>query len=251
MPVFFNHDGHPEVFQNASAVVGHNQMQSKIEPLEEWKHEQREKNRAVQQRLETLDTVLADQKKMQLYQLIAIRQQLQELVDHSERHDLFEHSVMDSIEKLEKNHTALQEQVTEDRLSTDQWVADVHQLKQETYSIVKHLDEIVRLNEDHVNKLNEQLTKQKQLSDEMNEQKATQHDMLQRLDAQEGLIEKIVRRLDYFRFILYERTNHLTDKIEEGYRSISSPMTNLLIDPNKTGARWAKGSRHDSEDPSN
>ncbi|MCL6572457.1 MAG: hypothetical protein K6T88_12360 [Bacillus sp. (in: Bacteria)] len=49
-----------------------------------------------------------------------------------------------------------------------------------------------------------------------------------RLDNQEALIEKISRQLNHIRSILFERTNYLATKIDDGYKITSSYVYKLM-----------------------
>jgi hypothetical protein len=48
------------------------------------------------------------------------------------------------------------------------------------------------------------------------------------LDKQEALTEKIYRQLNHIRSILFERTNYLAEKMDEGYKLTSSYVYNLM-----------------------
>lgn len=55
-----------------------------------------------------------------------------------------------------------------------------------------------------------------------------QTDVLKRLDHQEALTEKIYRQLNHLRSIIFERTNYLATKVEEGYKITSSYIYKLM-----------------------
>lgn len=78
----------------------------------------------------------------------------------------------------------------------------------------------------HLLKTQEEL--QKQLSEKISKQEEFQIGVLNRLDKQEALTEKISRQLNHIRSILFERTNYLAEKIDEGYKITSSYVYNLM-----------------------
>lgn len=78
----------------------------------------------------------------------------------------------------------------------------------------------------HLLKTQEEL--QKQLSEKISKQEEFQTGVLTRLDQQEALTEKIFRQLNHIRSILFERTNYLAEKIDEGYKITSSYVYNLM-----------------------
>jgi predicted nucleic acid-binding Zn ribbon protein len=69
---------------------------------------------------------------------------------------------------------------------------------------------------------------QKQLSEKISKQEEFQTGVLNRLDQQEALTEKIFRQLNHIRSILFERTNYLAEKIDEGYKITSSYVYKLM-----------------------
>ncbi|MDY0394437.1 hypothetical protein ACFSMW_08390 [Virgibacillus halophilus] len=52
--------------------------------------------------------------------------------------------------------------------------------------------------------------------------------MSQRMENQEAAMEKMLRQINSLRAIIYERSNHLADKMEEGFRLSSAFAYNLL-----------------------
>jgi vacuolar-type H+-ATPase subunit I/STV1 len=78
----------------------------------------------------------------------------------------------------------------------------------------------------HLLKTQEEL--QRKLSEKISKQEEFQTGVLTRLDQQEALTEKIARQLNHIRSILFERTNYLAEKIDEGYKITSSYVYNLM-----------------------
>jgi vacuolar-type H+-ATPase subunit I/STV1 len=99
-----------------------------------------------------------------------------------------------------------------------------NQLKEISTSNQKHTEyeELII----HLLKIQEEL--QRQLSEKINKQEVFQTEVLTRLDQQEALTEKISRQLNHIRSILFERTNYLAEKIDEGYKITSSYVYNLM-----------------------
>jgi hypothetical protein len=76
--------------------------------------------------------------------------------------------------------------------------------------------------------LNKQLELQKEVAEKMTKQEEFQGGVLQRLDNQEALIDKISRQINHIRSILFERTNYLATKIDDGYKITSSYVYKLM-----------------------
>lgn len=69
---------------------------------------------------------------------------------------------------------------------------------------------------------------EEQIADQTSKQEAFQHEAINRLDKQEALTEKMLRKMDHFRSVLYERTHFLTEKIEQSYHSTSAYLHKVL-----------------------
>lgn len=101
--------------------------------------------------------------------------------------------------------------------------------------IANQLNEISTSNQKHteyeeliIHLLKTQEELQIQLAQKVNKQEEFQTEVLTRLDKQEALTEKISRQLNHIRSILFERTNYLAEKIDEGYKITSSYVYNLM-----------------------
>lgn len=101
--------------------------------------------------------------------------------------------------------------------------------------VVNQLNEISSNNQQHteheeliIHLLKTQEELQKQLSEKISKQEEFQTGVLNRLDRQEALTEKIFRQINHIRSILFERTNYLAEKIDEGYKITSSYVYNLM-----------------------
>jgi hypothetical protein len=109
-------------------------------------------------------------------------------------------------------------------VQANNWDKVVNQLNELRSSNQKHTE-----NEElivHLLKTQEEM--QKQLSEKISKQEEFQSGVLDRLDQQEALTEKIFRQLNHIRSILFERTNYLAEKIDEGYKITSSYVYNLM-----------------------
>ncbi|MFP7295876.1 hypothetical protein [Neobacillus niacini] len=104
------------------------------------------------------------------------------------------------------------------------WEQVVNQLNELKFSNQKHTEyEELTI---HLLKTQEEL--QKQLTEKISKQEEFQTEVLNRLDQQEALTEKISRQLNHIRSILFERTNYLAEKIDEGYKITSSYVYKLM-----------------------
>lgn len=78
-------------------------------------------------------------------------------------------------------------------------------------------------------KMDQQLELQNKIQLEISKQAESQREVSKRLENQEALTEKLLRQMDYLRSLVYERTNYLTEKIEESYQLTAAYMYHITI----------------------
>ena len=238
MGLFINKNGHPGVFGNKIENVGSNQEHFKIDPYEEWLKEQKEANDSVNHQLTVMKTLMNQQKTAQSNQLKTIRNRLDGIRERDFRHELFENDVMESFSKLEGENKTLHQMLTNEQLISREFMGRVNDVSHSNQEIAARIETVTTANEEIVVKMNEQLAHQKQLSEKFLKHEDLQKDVISRLDNQEGLSEKLVRQLDHLRSVLYERTNFLTGKIEDGYSMTSTYISKLLTGSDKASTHF-------------
>lgn len=120
----------------------------------------------------------------------------------------------------EMKHQFLNQEVVQAK-NWDKVVNQLNELSSNNQQHTEHEELII-----HLLKTQEEL--QKQLSEKISKQEEFQTGVLNRLDQQEALTEKIFRQINHIRSILFERTNYLAEKIDEGYKITSSYVYNLM-----------------------
>ncbi|WP_045516418.1 hypothetical protein [Neobacillus niacini] len=143
------------------------------------------------------------------------RDYLTEVIDEQQKANV---SLIISINEMK--HQFLNQEVVQ----ANHWDKVTNQLNELRTSNLQHkeYEELII----HLLKTQEEL--QKQLSEKISKQEEFQTGVLNRLDQQEALTEKIARQLNHIRSILFERTNYLAEKIDEGYKLTSSYVYNLM-----------------------
>jgi hypothetical protein len=122
----------------------------------------------------------------------------------------------------------VQTQIQEETQFT-QWNHVGEQLNDLRNRLDRHED----TNHQLVLKMNQQLELQKEVAEKITKQKEFQGEVLERLDNQEALMDKISRQINHIRSILFERTNYLATKIDDGYKLTSSYVYNLMTGSEK------------------
>lgn len=193
MGLFINSQSHSDVFNNDGNLIEHNQSHSKIDSVTQWMQEQQEANASLHRHIGDLEILLKQQRKVQSNQLTTIRNRLKGLQDNDFQHEQFENKVTKSLARLNDKQQELH-----------QMLEDEHVVSRES---------------------REQVAKQ------FSQQETVHQVLINRLDSQEGVTEKMVRQLDHLRGVLYERTNFLTEKIENSYTMTTSYLAKLLTHP--------------------
>jgi hypothetical protein len=154
----------------------------------------------------------------------------------------------DLINEQKKTNVVLKKALSElglqsqhqEEIQINQWHSVADQLK----DLKTRLERYEDANHQLVRQMNEQFELQKEVAEKMTKQEEFQGGVLQRLDIQEALMDKISRQLQHIRSILFERTNYLATKIDDGYKITSSyvyklmtgadqPLTFFLMNPKK------------------
>jgi chromosome segregation ATPase len=128
----------------------------------------------------------------------------------------------------------------QEEIQINQW----HNLADQLKDLKTRLERYEDAKHQLVQQMNEQFELQKEVAEKMTKQEEFQGSVLQRLDTQEALMDKISRQLHHIRSILFERTNYLATKIDDGYKITSSyvyklmtgtdqPLTFFLMNPKK------------------
>jgi predicted nucleic acid-binding Zn ribbon protein len=129
-----------------------------------------------------------------------------------------------NVSLLREIHEMKQQFLNQEVVQANNWDKVANQLIELRSSNQKHTEyeELI------INLLKTQEELQKQLSEKISKQEEFQTGVLNRLDQQEALTEKIFRQINHIRSILFERTNYLAEKIDEGYKITSSYVYNLM-----------------------
>jgi hypothetical protein len=152
---------------------------------------------------------------------------------------IYEQKKTNVVLKKALSELGLQSQHQEE-IQINQWHSVADQLK----DLKTRLERYEDANHQFVLQMNEQFELQKEVAEKMRKQEEFQGGVLQRLDTQEALMDKISRQIQHIRSILFERTNYLATKIDDGYKITSSyvyrlmtgseqPLTFFLMNPKK------------------
>lgn len=268
MGLFINHHKHPEVFINNHISEEHNQDIHRKGFLAELLEEQQNTNASLNESLNELKQHNKKQEELQSFQWDDLNKQLNSFKQRDYEHHNMEKKMMERLKFLEENYKTIQTFLEkEDQLKKEiinelllqNTVREEMAKKIEKYdALTKYVSQQIEKQQQNINEkmiqqedfqtkilnrlekqeeLNQQLIQQveikqtnleKDLTEKMVKQEDYQTEILTRLDKQEALTEKIARQINHIRSILFERTNFLAGKIEDGYKLTSTYVYKLL-----------------------
>ncbi|MFD1928440.1 hypothetical protein ACFSFY_10295 [Sporosarcina siberiensis] len=205
MSLFMNEREHPGVYQNSVNRIEPNQNSFKSDVVTELLKEQKSENDNLQHYLRKLEKDMKKTEQRLLRQSDRIGNQFDKLEDLDYRHEVFESNTSTWIEKIN-----IENKVQQDVLSNS-----------------------LLLEEDLASKIDEQSNTQKMIVKQQEEQEVELVEIGKRLVNQEALLEKVLRQIDYYRSILFERTQLFAGKIEQGYTNSTSYVSRLVKGENK------------------
>ncbi|WP_249869525.1 hypothetical protein [Oceanobacillus saliphilus] len=243
MGLYMNDSIHQNLYKNDGKIKEPNQGYFVKNHLSEMIHEQQQINKLLQRSLHEISQRYEQQEYKNTSRWEKIGSQLAELRKMNEQHEVMENQVSSQLKKLDADYQRLDLIFDEDRLSGEKAMEKLSQLTASQEIFRGILEDISRTNEQLDLKIEEQTNQQKQLSEQMAAQDTSNDEVTKRLDNQEALMEKLVRQMDYFRSLVFERTNYLSEKIEQTSSYILSLIsgsdqlkTNHLRTPKKKEA---------------
>lgn len=226
MGLFINqNDSHPSIYKNNDLPKEPNQEIVRRNSITELLHEQQKANSELKKSIEELKPRYKKLQKTMVNQSNHMKRQIHDLKRSYYHHEHFENEMIQSLHSLNEKNVNLQ--------------ASIESESQFKNSILKQMDNLLESDQEMAARLERNETVILQLSLQVNEQMALQKettakqedfqgDVLRRLDKQEALTEKISRQLNNLRSIIFERTNYLAGKLEDGYKLTSSYVYKLM-----------------------
>ncbi|MFJ7726569.1 hypothetical protein ACIQXV_10420 [Neobacillus sp. NPDC097160] len=156
------------------------------------------------------------------------RQKLQEPNQLVSRQDFLAELLSDQQKANEALKQALAElgmrYSQQEESKVNQW----NQIDSQLKDLSNRLEKNEEANQHLAMQMNEQLELQKSAAEKMEKQEDLQGSVLKRLDNQDAILDKLARQVNHIRSILFERTNYLATKIEDGYKVTSSYVYKLM-----------------------
>ena len=228
MGLFINNNAHPDVYKNNQQISEPNQEFAHKDFLTDLMNEQKEANFSLKKAVDDLKKYYHQQELTQIHQWSQIGSQLNDLSISQQHHEEFEDQVLMWLKTLDAKNINLQTTMETELSMRKTIMEQINVLSESTQDIAARLQDNEEANQQLSFQLNEQLGLQKEVADKLANQEEFQKGVLGRLDSQEALTDKILRQINHIRSILFERTNYLATKIDDGYKVTSSYVYKLM-----------------------
>ena len=228
MGLFINKQEHPDVYKNSENLHEPNQFLSRQDFLSELMNEQQKANRALNRALSELKTRYQHQADAQDSQWKHVDHQLNDLKSSTIQQKKFENQIVTNLQAIHERNVRLETIVESETTIKQSIMAQVGQLSKTYEEIAGRLERSEDANHQLAQQMDEQLALQKEVAKKLNQQAELHGGMLERLDHQDALLDKFARQLNHIRSILFERTNYLASKIDDGYKLTSSYVYKLM-----------------------
>jgi small-conductance mechanosensitive channel len=223
--LYINDEDHPSVFKNEKNIDAPNQHYKKYNYMTELIEEQKEANLELIQSIQDFNKLYKKQEKKHNIQWNNMDSQMKDLKIRNDYLTEYGSQIVERLYTLDAKYKQLETILEKD----NQMILDqLTNLKEFDQEISNRLQKYEEANKHISVELSEQMEMQKEVSNQLSNQKEFQEEVVKRLDNQEVLAEKMARQLNHIRSILFERTNYLVEKIEEGYKITSSYVYKLM-----------------------
>ncbi|MUK88620.1 hypothetical protein GMD78_09480 [Ornithinibacillus sp. L9] len=222
MGLFINKSDHPGVFQHKGDIEGQNQSYFKSDHFAELIQEQKKLNESLTKGIREIKIRHQQYEFTEAKKWNEMGKQLEELKKRTLQHEKFEHDAREWLQMLERNNKELQ-QLMANEVNVKQEIMDqIKNVSQSNHEIVNQLTQHESFSEQLTSQMDELYKLHQQMAEQITKQEEKQDQVLNSFENQEALMEKTIRQVDHIRAILFERTSHIVEQIENSYNLTSS-----------------------------
>ncbi|WP_017185042.1 coiled-coil domain-containing protein [Alkalibacillus haloalkaliphilus] len=229
MTLYINDGEHPTVYRSKRKVSAHNQDYTKFDRLSEWMEEQQKVNRSLKRSNSFLNQLYERQDHIQTQ----MDTQVQELVTKQHSHDQFKQDVLERLRMLDNKSSQLEEWLKTEEHAREDLIDQVKSINESNKEIINKITDQKVSNDELIDQLNQIVSAHEEMSEQLKHFDENQKEMSEQVQRQEALMEKLHRQMLNFRSILYERSHHLAEKIEDQYEITSSYVHQLMTGSDK------------------
>ena len=228
MGLFINNLDHPRVFKNQESIHEPNQAYFKIDYVSELVKRQEEVNEKLLHAFYGLQSNYQQQTYTARNRWEAMDGQVKKLGDSHLRQEELSENTVASQHRLEQQVTNLHDILVKEAGFQQETLKEINRMQAANEGLENKLTVQETLHQQLAGQMAEVYGLQKQMTDQAATQEEKQEDMLKRLEDQEAVMEKITRQLAHFRSIIFERTNHVVEKVENSYDLTSTFFYKML-----------------------
>jgi hypothetical protein len=236
MGLYMNKSDHPDVYTNKKDISTSNKVYVRRNFLNDLLNEQQTKNHVLNETINELKSQYKQHKKTQNTKWKSVNRKIHYLNKSNQQHTETDNKILQQLDTLDEKNTDLISLLAESILK------QINHLTQSNKEISNRIEKTEAANEqlfmgltgqrlfqkEVVDRLANHEEIQKAVIEKLAHQEEFQTEVLRRLDSQEALTEKIFRQINHIRSILFERTNDLATKIEDGYKLTSTYVYKLM-----------------------
>ncbi len=228
MGLFINNLEHPRVFKNEGSIQEPNQAYFKIDYVSELVKRQEEVNEKLLHAFYGLQVNHEQQANAARHRWEATDRQVKKLGDSHLRQEKLSEDAVASQHRLEQQVTNLNDILEKDADFQQETLNKISHMQIANEGLEKKLTAQETLHQQLAGQMEAVYDLQKKMTEQAATQEEKQEDILERLEDQEAVMEKITRQLAHFRSIIFERTNHVVEKVENSYDLTSSFFYKML-----------------------
>ncbi|SFM47807.1 hypothetical protein SAMN04487943_12115 [Gracilibacillus orientalis] len=150
---------------------------------------------------------------------------LEHLYGKTAKYEKFEQEIRKWLQMLDDKNQELKRLMEDENDIKQEYIENkLNQVSQSNQEIISQLSDYQSFSEQLTSQMNEMYMLHQQMAEQMSKQDEKHDKVLDSFENQEALMEKTVRKLDNLRSILYERTYHIVEKIENSWKPLSFMM---------------------------
>ncbi|BAC15106.1 hypothetical protein [Oceanobacillus iheyensis HTE831] len=213
------------VYKSHEQLHAPNQQMFVRSHMSEVLEEHNNVQQSIMKSIRRLNSQMAGQGLKQQQNWNSITDQLQSLEEDSMNHKTMEQNVLDKLQILEENQQSISIQIKEEGISKQQITSHLTEMKKSQQVLQEMMDAMQITNEKYHAKVEEQNQLQQVVMQTLKEKDVEVENINERIESQEALLEKVVRQMDHFRGVMYERTNYLAKKLESTVAYMLNKLT--------------------------
>jgi chromosome segregation ATPase len=233
MGLFIN--GKLDVYKFSGDIEAPNQMEDRKNFLQELLKEQEIFNQSVQDVMHSFSRSFDKIEHEQSANWNDISNQLIDLKQNGKSQNEFAEMMVTWMKTIDEKTEALRDLVAKEENMKQVMIEQLKVQSKATLEIAEKVDKVQiehrELNEQQKEmkaKFDQHEVRTEELLGRLDQHEVGTKEVLVRLDQQEALVQRMLRQMNDFRSILFERTNHLVEKIESGYELTSSYIYKLM-----------------------